>query len=562
MPLHKHTLMVIWFAAIFLTALAMPARADVFVVTSTGSTGAGTLHQAIVDANAHPGHDQIHFNLTGTAPFVIQTGNLPAVTDPVDIDGTTQPGYNGRPLVVVRGGAGAPALQLTANDSLIRGLVLNGAWDLGIVVAGSNNRILSCYVGTDANGRNLAVTSTSSNAIQLTGTGNQIGLPGQGNVLAARRASVVVESGATDNVIQGNMIGLNAAGDAGIAGIGYGIQVYGDRTRIGGTEPGAGNVIGGFLNHTGIWLLRADYCTIQGNFIGTNAAGTAAAMNRWGIAILGMSGTYHTRHCLIGGTEPGAGNFFGGNWQSAIEGAGLDANNITIQGNYFGVHPDGGSTVPNPQSTIMIENGMNNCLIGGTEPGAGNVIAGGGDYGIVLTNYEDDTTTDDNVYPWAIRILGNRIYGNSQLNIDLANHYQNDRGPTANDLLDADSGPNGKQNYPLIQDCDYDHEAATVTVSGWLHSEPSKEYRLEFFAAGQRPNTLVADAERYLGHTNVTTDSVGDAPFEITFHNAVSLGEWITATATSADGNTSELAPAVGVEFHTGVPADVWSVYP
>ncbi|MCB1037565.1 MAG: hypothetical protein KDD47_27280, partial [Acidobacteria bacterium] len=103
-----------WPAAAVLVATALiggPASAATFTVDQTGDSGSGSLRQAILDANGTTALDTIEFDIPGGGPFVIQPSSaLPAVSQPVVIDGTTQPGYAGVPIIVLDGsGAGASA---------------------------------------------------------------------------------------------------------------------------------------------------------------------------------------------------------------------------------------------------------------------------------------------------------------------------------------------------------------------------------------------------------------------------------------------------------------------
>src|ERR1700687_151818 len=79
-----------------------------FTVLTTNDSGPGSLRQAILDANGNPGLDTIAFNIGGGSQTIPPAYALPAITDPVIIDGTTQPGYSGSPLIVLDGtGTGA-----------------------------------------------------------------------------------------------------------------------------------------------------------------------------------------------------------------------------------------------------------------------------------------------------------------------------------------------------------------------------------------------------------------------------------------------------------------------
>ncbi len=137
-------------------AAASAASAATFTVTVPGESGPGSIGQAILSSNASPGVlDTIAFNIPGTPPFALLIFmGIPAVTDPVVIDATTQPGYAGTPLFQIRAGLGnGPALTLApgAEGSTVRGISfadLNEA----IRIEGDGNTIESCFFGTDVTG--------------------------------------------------------------------------------------------------------------------------------------------------------------------------------------------------------------------------------------------------------------------------------------------------------------------------------------------------------------------------------------------------------------------------
>jgi hypothetical protein len=102
-----------------------------FTVTNTNDSGAGSLRQAIIDANALAGADTIDFNIAGGGPQTINLlSALPTITDTVTIDATTQAGYAaGAPVIVLDGalaGANANGITLQASNSTIRGLQIQG----------------------------------------------------------------------------------------------------------------------------------------------------------------------------------------------------------------------------------------------------------------------------------------------------------------------------------------------------------------------------------------------------------------------------------------------------
>src|SRR5438445_5697540 len=81
--------------------------ATTFIVTTDADSGAGSLRQAIIDANATPGADSIEFNIASGGEQTIVplnvSGPFPAITEPLTIDGTTQPGFSGKALIEIDG---------------------------------------------------------------------------------------------------------------------------------------------------------------------------------------------------------------------------------------------------------------------------------------------------------------------------------------------------------------------------------------------------------------------------------------------------------------------------
>src|SRR6185436_8327810 len=91
------------FVTLGFAVFANPASALVFTVTTTNDSGAGSLRQAILDANAASGPDSIYFNI-GSGPQIIRPSSaLPIITGAVLIDGTTQPGYINVPIIRIDG---------------------------------------------------------------------------------------------------------------------------------------------------------------------------------------------------------------------------------------------------------------------------------------------------------------------------------------------------------------------------------------------------------------------------------------------------------------------------
>lgn len=169
--------------------------------------------------------------------------------------------------------------------------------------------------------------------------------------------------------VQGNTLGLDVTGSVRLGGAS--VIVVGANNLIGGTAPGAGNVIVG----GGVTLGAGTGNVVQGNLIGTNAAGATGMGGTFGVHI---SGSNH----VIGGTTPAARNVISGNSLGVFV-SGHSGSGHLIQGNYIGTDPTGNAALPNG-SGVRLDNG--NHTIGGLTPGAGNVISGNANRAIDITS--------------------------------------------------------------------------------------------------------------------------------------------------------------------------------
>ncbi len=300
-----------------------------FAVTNTNDSGAGSLRQAITDANALPGLDTITFNISGAGAHTINVASaLPTITDSVVVDGWSEPGFSGTPVIVLDGNdVSADGLQLsaTADGSTIRGLVIRDFNGDGIMIAAGsdNNTIVGNYIGhlTDTGSDAGAGEANSFNGLRVLGSNNTIGgtTVGAGNVLSGNNDCGITITGAsaTGNVVQGNLIGTNAAGTAVIANSidGILIDVNAANNTIGGTTAAARNIISGNVDD-GVELDNgASGNIVRGNFIGTDITGTVDFGNQSDGLLVNAS----TSNNQIGGTVAGAGNTFAFN-----DGIGVD----------------------------------------------------------------------------------------------------------------------------------------------------------------------------------------------------------------------------------------------
>ena len=274
--------------AAFATTTVTPA-ASTLVVTNTNRSGPGSLYQAIVDANDPGPRDTITFNIPGPGPHtIVPTGDLPDITQPVVIDGTTQPDYAGTPLIEINGQNAGTAFGLVVNgsNSIVRGLAINRFHHVGIVLSGAGgHRLEANFIGTNTSG--TAALGNLEQGVFISSPNNVIGgaTAAARNVISGNTAQgvIILGAAATGNVVSGNFIGSNVSGTARIPNGVAGVAVIGGASNntIGGTTAGAGNLISGNAG-PGVSINRAgtNGNTVAGNLIGTNAAGTAALVQR------------------------------------------------------------------------------------------------------------------------------------------------------------------------------------------------------------------------------------------------------------------------------------------
>jgi len=357
-------------------------RAAVFTVTNASDSGLGTLRWALTNANADAAQDEIQFAIDSGSKSITLLSGLPTINQPVTIDGSTQPGYAGTPLIELNGtSAGSnPGLYIVPGNCVVRGLVLNrfpgGAIRL---LVGDSNTVENCFIGTDAAGTNASANGEFGIWISSGSVGNVIGgtNASQRNVISGNAKAGIYLAQSPGNFVRGNHIGLNAAGTAAVPNGNNGIVVDGSNTaQIGGAEAGQGNLISGNRD-AGVYVKGSSDAMIQGNTIGLSSSGTSVSNWADGIRIEGGAGH------RIGGVATGAGNVVSGNGAAGIF---LRlASGSSVEGNRLGTDPAGTLARGNSRAGVTME-GSSGCVVGGTAPGARNVIAGNRQDGIYLTN--------------------------------------------------------------------------------------------------------------------------------------------------------------------------------
>ncbi|MGD0172997.1 MAG: CSLREA domain-containing protein [Anaerolineales bacterium] len=630
-----------------------PTPVGTLTVNSNNDADDGTcnaahcsLREAINKAKTLPGTTTIKFNIGGGGPRIIKTlSTLPEVTVPVVIDGTSQPFFGSTPLIELDGsmvgGDSVDGLVLSGGDSAVKSLAVINFSGRGILITSlGNNTIEGCYIGINMYG---VEAGNQAGGIVVASGNNTIGGTNFGvtrNVISGNHGDGVVLTGSL-NSIEGNLIGLNAAGTAAIGNQGNGVLIDGNINMVGGNVPEARNIISGNVQN-GI-RIDSDSDEVQRNFIGTDISGMVAVGNQMsGIFVYGLgavqiggidSGNIISANGLfgiwlddstnaasvfdnrvgtnksgtsalgnikggirVGGTNHQIGASGKGNLISGNGGAGIavvaPATEIKIQNNFIGTSADGESAVGNDIGVeVGLTSGAYSVLIGGSLYGEGNLVSGNHGEGLLLYNNADVTgnrigldQSGLNELPNGgdgIRIKGtfNRIgtphdpnsiahngghgvavitESGSAVNNTLSGNNIWDNGKLgialggdsvlANDPGDADTGDNNLQNYPVMVSAIHDPATAQTTVTATLDSAPETLFMVEFFVNTACDPTGYGEGEQMVADKTVTTNASGHGDITADFEPAHFLpGGYITATATSSGGDTSEFSNCIPV---------------
>lgn len=488
----------------FLISTASPAAT--FTVTNTDDAGAGSLRQAILDANTAGGTNAIAFDIAGSGVHTIGLAStLPPISGTLTIDGYTQPGSSPNTLATDAGGldtvlaievsgmtSNFTGLQLQQNANLtVQGLALNHFQNAingnGGGPDASHLTVYGCFIGTRADGSAFDDSGNSDTAIRSGFTAAQVGgtLPWQRNLLSGNGGAGVLANGPA--TIEGNLIGTDASGTLAIpngVGANWGGIILGSRAgvHIGGADAAARNVISGNQPlGIGLWPgfgapgAIVDF-EIEGNYIGTDWTGTRPLPN--------------------GFPDPAAAQYGGG-----------------IQ---VAAGADQGDAYP----------------IGGFGPGEVNLIAYNNGSGITASGYA--TAYFDN--------RGNVVHHNRGVgfsNVDIGG-----AGPSPNDADDADGGSNNGQNWPQIIAATLAGDQLTVTyVVDTAPANATYPLRIDFY------EDVRGGTGAWLGEdTYAEADAQANRTVTLTVPPGARAIPFV-ATATGANGYGSEFSPAFDVVF-------------
>ncbi|WP_419195274.1 DUF4347 domain-containing protein, partial [Novipirellula herctigrandis] len=576
---------------------AFEAASATFVVTTTADSGAGSLRQAIIDANASTGADIITFSIAGTGVHIITPiGALPTITERVTIDATTDDSFaaNGnRPAITLDGSSSGAAndgfvLSATADGTTIRGFVISD-WDgdgIEIQAGSDNNTIVGNYIGRlNSSGTDSgAGTQNTGNGVLVYGANNTIGglTESDRNIISGNNSSGVVLSGgsATGNAIVGNFIGVDLGGHTALGNTNNGVVIMAGAASntIGGNTASARNIISGNSNN-GIRIQDAgsNNNLVQMNYIGVDVEGDDAVGNSLAGVNIGGAASSNT----IGGA--GLGNVVSGNTNGIQLWDGGTTGNV-IAGNFVGVDATATTTIGNTSQGIQIGGGAAANTIGGTTVAEGNIVGGNGFAGVEITNagsndnivqgnligtnsggildLGNDThgiliqngaidnaiggvnAGEGNVIAFSgedgVRVLssatGNSILGNTIFSNDALGIDIDSDSVSANDVDDVDTGTNDLMNFPVIKAVVQNGADLGIVFDADL---AAGTYRIEFFEnpAGADPSGY-GEAQAFLGATTIiSAGAAGSQSYRATLTGVTATAiAGITATTTEDRG--------------------------
>jgi hypothetical protein len=527
------------------------------LITGAGNTVGGTgAHDP--DTIAGNTNDGLQIAGTATTGNVVQGNRIG--TDPT---GKSALG-NGRLGILVNFGATGNLIGTNGdgvNDALERNIISgNTSTGVDISDSGTNGNVVAGnFIGTDSSGT-IAIGNGGGGLDIVNGAqSNRVGTDGlsaddagQANVISGNTVSGVAgvylgDSGTNQNVLAGNLVGTDATGQLALGNGGVGVFVNaGAQNNIIGTngdghgDSDEGNTIAA-NPYQGVAIdgSGTNGNVVAGNRIGTDSTGTKPLGNQNnGIWIL--QGAQSNRIGVQAGDAGAAAepNVIAANAFSGIAISDPGTQNNVVAGNDLGTDATGTLNLGNGYDGVSLSNGAQANTVGGATGSLGNVIAFNVQDGIGLV----DATTTGNTF------RANRIFNSSVLGIDLG---QNGVSPNHTDHA-LGSGPNDLQNKPAITSAS---PGTTTTIVGTLSSVPAATFTIDFYAAPVPEVSHFGASTIYLGSTQITTDSIGNGTFSASLATTTTAGEWVSATATSASGDTSEFSAAEPLPWNGLAPA-------
>jgi hypothetical protein len=462
--------------------------------------------------------------------------------------------------------------------------IISGNTGNGVSITGfdtDQNFIENSLIGIDAGG--VTSLGNGNNGVLVNGqaTNNFIGYPSSnsGNVISGNKTwgVYISDSGTTDNLVAGNLIGTNVTGNYPVPNNNNGLDIVFGATNntVGGTTRAARNVISGNL-HEGV-LIGFSGTTgnlVEGNFLGTDISGKNALPNSQQIdgVYVGLGAGSNT----IGGQNPvgalntAAWNVISGNTSSGILVTDSGTTGEVICGNFLGTDVTGTVSIPNGGNGVTIAAGTSNTTIGAETSGSGNlnVISGNLNDGISITsssgtnvsfNYLGVDLNNQNALPNGGNGVSIHSASGNRVNLDVLKNNKGygiltDTGASQNAWYYDSIFANGAggiaqvtnptlQPVPVITNYVVGSNGIAL-LTGTISGSPDHNASLviQFYANPATSSPAGAQGLTFLGQTSSSTDGNGNATFVYNLSKTLAPGESLTATADFAVTNTSNLS--------------------
>ncbi len=548
--------------------------------------GTNAAARNVISGNTFSGIRLFDAGTTGNVVIGNYLGTNPAGTGAV---------ANGFAGVEIDGGAHGNVVGATSASgrNLISG---NKGYGVFIGETGSDgNVVLGNYIGVDVAGAAALANGFFNPATHFYTPGVGVFSGAQGTIIGGTAAGAgnlisgnagggiaIADPATSGTLVQGNFVGTNASGTAGIpsgapeAGYNFdGIAIFNgahDNT-IGGSGSAARNVVSGNAN-SGLSISGANTANnfVRGNFIGSDASGAVAIANtQLGVAIFGGA---HDN--TIGGSAPGVGNVISGNGGAGVGFFDAATSANVVQGNLIGLNAAGLGALGNGYSGVDFFLAGNN-TIGGTSGGARNFIAGNSAYGIsvgggngnviqgntigrnpagaavpngfagvALFNGAQSNTIGGSAAGASNLIASNTFEGVAMFDAATAKNAISRNSIFANSArgIGLFSGSNNAQPFPALSSAvlSTGSNPNGTDVAGTITAAASTTFTLEFFASPIADPSGFGEGQYFVGSAPVTTNGSGNASFAAPLAAAIPAGYVVSATATDPLGNTSEFS--------------------
>lgn len=604
----------IFFVAILFLLFSTTGFSNTYTVTNTNDAGAGSLRQAISDANIYPGTHSIVFNIpTSDANYHAVQGVwkiTPASTLPIImrsnllIDGTTQTTNQGNtnsegPEIMLDGnhlfGSDFAFHLYNVSGVIVKGFII-GRFTVGIEISGSSNHntVVGNYIGCNYNATD---TLSNTNGIEIMGGPNNNTIGGNTladrNIVSGNNHVGIRVANANNNFIKGNYVGLNRTGNGALRNYdGISIEGTSKYNLIGGYTAAERNYVSG-NDAYGIPVFGSgcNYNIIVGNYVGTDITGNDSIPNTYGV-LFDDGASFN----MLGGYEPGAGNLLSGNSGYGVFLYNPGTQKDSVIGNLIGTNYLGTQALPNSNGMVIdgptFKHFVDSNIISGNRQNGIVIHLAGTDSNTIIRNKigTDITGTlplgntldgvrivegpkrnkigrsgEGNIIAFnggnGITVMTaaelyntfseNSIFQNGGIGIDLF-----PAGVTPNDAGDIDTGPNELMNYPIIQSGNLNTGTGVTTISGNI------DYAINGGPAGIKIELFKADngqGKEFIGSALANTS--GNWTFDCI---GLSSSDLITATATDLFGNTSEFYFDSSLLTHLSpmTKEDAFTVYP